>query len=284
MLWLAVRPPFTNQLGKKTRLFANLAAHQPDILDARSKAMRLHQVSHVDQPWEDQPAPLDTIAAPANAAGVVFALDTVQLIFTFEADALCLPKYQAIGCLVGPRGQLLRGQAVEMLANPGLPDRSRVDVQIVFPKVETLARLGKKPLALRIVWGQGSRPLEELRLTHQRDSPLGFAQAGVVHLARSFQPGKENARIRRGNLERDFANEGRCSFTRLRFLLWYCHTAVPHRVQIDEHTFYIHSVPAMALGRKGMMGFSHAHPLLHQSQGHSGGFFGKMIFTLCASG
>ena len=102
-----------------------------------------------------------------------------------------LPSEQPIGGAVGPTGQRLDGQAVQMLPQPGVAELLGVGVQRVLREGVLGARLAKARLARGIVAGQRPGVLEGFGLAHQPHASARLPQAGVVDLAGRLQPGEQ---------------------------------------------------------------------------------------------
>jgi len=148
--------------------------------------MRQHHITSIQARGQYQALPLDAIGAPADAAGVDFALDRVQLMLALKAHALRLAQQHTVGRVIRPAGQFLEGQAIEMVSQPGPSEWLRIGMQRIRRKSVLAPSLGKEPFPLRILAGQRPSALEGFGLAHQPRPNAGLSQTGSVHLTRGF--------------------------------------------------------------------------------------------------
>jgi hypothetical protein len=88
-----------------------------------------HQIAWIEPGGHHQPAPLQVVDAPAQARGIGLALHAVELVPPFEAHPFGAAHQQPVGGAIGTRGELLEDVAVQMLAQPGVPELLGIRLQ-----------------------------------------------------------------------------------------------------------------------------------------------------------
>ena len=129
-----VRLSFTDQLGIETVASIQLATHQAHELDRAGQSMCDNLVVWVNVGRQLQPRPPDPFLPPPDAAGVGLAFHRVEPTLALETRFPLLANGELLHGQESSRGCLLDRQAVQMFAQPGMPELLGVDMQVVFPK------------------------------------------------------------------------------------------------------------------------------------------------------
>ena len=144
MLELLVGRALAHQLSVEAVPLAELAADQPHVLDRAGEPVGLHRIVRIQSRLKLQSPPLHPVPAPAGAAGGGLALHRVELVPTLEPDPASLAQQQPVGGAVGPSGQCLDRQAVQVRSQPGVPELLGVGVQRILRKAVLSARASRK--------------------------------------------------------------------------------------------------------------------------------------------
>jgi hypothetical protein len=167
-----------------------------------------HLIPRRDAGRHHQPAPLDAVPTPADAAGIGLALHAVQLRFALEAHPFGAAQQQPVGSAIGARRQPLEDVTVQMLAQPGVAKLLGIRLQRVVREGMLCPGRAKEGRALRVVPGKRPSPLEGFGLAHQLHSLARFTQAGIVGLAGRFQASEQDAFLGRAHAQRHLTDKG----------------------------------------------------------------------------
>jgi hypothetical protein len=182
---LAVGRAPAHQLSVKAVPLAQFATDQPHVLDQVGEPVGLHRATPIELGRHDQPFPLHAASAPAEAARLRLALHRVELVPAFEPDPTGFPHEQPMGGAVGPTGQGLDGQTVQVFPEPGGAKRLGVGVERMLRAAVLGTGLGEERLACGIVAGQRPGVLEGFGFAHQPHALARLSQAGGSDLASS---------------------------------------------------------------------------------------------------
>jgi len=207
MTFFAIGCSLTNEPGEEAIFLPNFATHQTDILHPRGEATSDDLISGIKASREKQSRPLNPIPTSANATGIVLPLHGIHLVLTLKSHAFGLSHEHFMSSLIGPAGDFLHGQTIEVLSQPGVSECACIGVEGIVVELVGGTGFRKAESTSRIVFGQGICLLKALRLADETDAPCSFPKTGIIDLPGRFQPREQGALLGGGDAQGQFTDE-----------------------------------------------------------------------------
>jgi hypothetical protein len=166
-------------------MVAKFTTRDTHILDWRLQAVSNYRIVAVNDSGQFNTQPANYAIPPQDTLLVGFALNAIELAFALEPRLAAFANDVAQHCPKRPGRYLLDCIAVQVIAQPTLPDSRGVGVQVVFSKAKELTHGGKRFRSLLRAAPQLLGIGVFLASAHLSCPLQRLAQTGVIDLART---------------------------------------------------------------------------------------------------